>query len=854
MSSEPIATATHEAIALIVTTVARTASAAIAAESFVRHHPSTDLHVIVVDDRFGAASVRWQHCGGSWGPPSSQLLGLSERQFLDLGMALGPEQLVRALTPALARHLLGGQPPLKGQPLLSGQLLLKGQLLLTGQPLPVDQQGRSDGDNAPQHSVTLIPDNAEVLRPVAALWKMAGTHGVALVRRRDSSVPLDGRLPDHVDVVRDGRLHTDLAAFAGKRGLFALDWWADRVRLGPLLDLDRVNPWQHCWLDEMAFALADLVSVASASSVASFQNADEVDTNLERSPMVRFDGFDEKKPWKFSGLAGDWPRVLLSEHTMIAGLVAARAERLSVSPMPASFEHGFTTLANGHPVDDAMRWLFRTSLIAALRHGHNPPPNPFAPGCFPAFSEWLAEPNLQQHGWTRHLVALTTLRPDLAAAFGHDPEVLFHWARRDAIQQGIWSPSDSPEPPIPAKLADSKPLTIGTETPGLNVVGLLSAQLGNGEHGRLMLDTLKRSAIPHSIVDHEATVSVRDTSLLHGSLTRGFRHDVDLLLLNADLVESTLHTFGRSGRPGRATVGFWAWETTVFPERFLPALQRVDEVWGVSQFVADAISPLAAHASTTVVAMPAPMPQVRRRTARDEVAPITAALGIPESRHVVFFSFDYFSVAERKLPWAAVEAFRQAFPSASVASDAPLLVIKSLNHEFYPLERERLLHAVRGRHHRHDRDDIVLIEAYVSAAERDALVMRADTYLSLHRSEGFGLTMAEAMAVGTPVIATGWSGNLSFMTPENSFLVDVEVVDIAQDVRVYGGLGQWAEPSISHAAELLQLVTEQPEVAQGRAAQATLDLLARAASQPDASFVIDRLRSVRRAHHEHLIN
>jgi glycosyltransferase involved in cell wall biosynthesis len=820
MSSEPVATAAPVAIALIVTTVARTAWAAIAAESFARHHPDVDLRVVVVDDRFGAASARWQHAGGSWGPASSQLVGLSERAFLDLGMALGPDQLVRALTPPVARELLVGKP---------------------------DQ---SDSEIGPQHSVILIPDTAELLGAVGALSRMAATHGVALVRRRDSSVPLDGRLPDHVDVVRNGRLHTDLAAFVGKRGLLALEWWADRVRLDPLLDLDRINPWQHCWLDEMAVAFADLVSIVSASSVAGFQNADEVGADLERTLMVRFDEFDETKPWQFSSLSGDWPRVMLSEHPALAGLVAVRAERLSASPIPASFEHGFTTLANGHSVDDAMRWLFRTSLIAALRHGHEPPPNPFAPGYFPAFSEWLAEPNLQEHGWTRHLVALTTLRPDLAAAFGHDPQVLFHWAQRDAVRQGIWSPSSTSSPPR-AALRPTPEFGFEAETPGLNVVGLLSAQLGNGEHGRLMLDTLKRSAIPHSIVDHEATVSVRDTSLLHGSLTRGFRHDVDLLLLNADLVDSTLRTFGRSGRPERATIGFWAWETTVFPDRFLPALQRVDEVWGVSRFVADAISPLAVQAGTTVVAMPAPMPPVRQRTARAEVTPITAALGISESRHVVFFSFDYFSVAERKLPWAAVEAFRRAFPIASAAPDAPLLVIKSLNHEFYPLERERLLHAVRGRDHR---DDIVLIEAYVSAAERDALVMRADTYLSLHRSEGFGLTMAEAMAVGTPVIATGWSGNLSFMTPENSFLVDVELVDIAKDVRVYGGLGQWAEPSIDHAAKLLQLVTEQPEVAQSRAAQATADLLARAAAQPDAGFVIDRLRSVRRAHHEHLIN
>ncbi len=135
-------------------------------------------------------------------------------------------------------------------------------------------------------------------------------------------------------------------------------------------------------------------------------------------------------------------------------------------------------------------------------------------------------------------------------------------------------------------------------------------------------------------------------------------------------------------------------------------------------------------------------------------------LGLPEG-FVFLFVFDYASVFERKNPVGLVRAFKQAF----APGEGPVLAIKSINGGVHLTKREWLHYEAEGR------PDIVLLEEYLPAGHKDALLAACDCYVSLHRAEGFGLTMAEAMALGKPTIATGYSGNLEFMTPENSYLV-----------------------------------------------------------------------------------
>jgi glycosyltransferase involved in cell wall biosynthesis len=173
--------------------------------------------------------------------------------------------------------------------------------------------------------------------------------------------------------------------------------------------------------------------------------------------------------------------------------------------------------------------------------------------------------------------------------------------------------------------------------------------------------------------------------------------------------------------------------------------------------------------------------------------------GIPPDATVFLFVFNWglFSVP-RKNPLAAIEAFKRAFRPGENA----WLLIKSNFRR-----RKRLLHELRGLAGSHN---IRILDGWLSRDELDDLMASADCYVSLHRAEGFGMTMAEAMALGKPVIATGYSGNMDFMTGENSYLVNYELVETAGNTGAHTRGLVWAEPDIDQAAAYMRRVYELP--------------------------------------------
>ena len=264
-------------------------------------------------------------------------------------------------------------------------------------------------------------------------------------------------------------------------------------------------------------------------------------------------------------------------------------------------------------------------------------------------------------------------------------------------------------------------------------------------------------------------------------------HGFELVCVNPDELPGYVGSLGADYFRG-PRIGVWGWEVNTIPARWARAFGLVDEIWVYSRFVAEnigAVAPIPVTALPPPVSAPAPAVPVR--------------LGVPDG-FLFLFIFDYLSTIQRKNPLGLIEAFRRAFAEGEGAR----LLIKTINAPLRPLHEEALLDAAQGR------PDIHIVDRSLSAAEMDGLIAECDCYASLHRSEGFGLTMAEAMAVGKPVIATAYSGNVDFMNRDNSLLVDYELINVGPGVEIYPPEGEWAEPSVEHAAALMRQVYDNP--------------------------------------------
>jgi len=315
---------------------------------------------------------------------------------------------------------------------------------------------------------------------------------------------------------------------------------------------------------------------------------------------------------------------------------------------------------------------------------------------------------------------------------------------------------------------------------GVNLAGYLDSVLGVGEAGRQVGRALESAGVP------VARFSLIDSGRPWPDPPP---HPVNLVCVNPDGLEGAHDKLGDAFFEGRYTIGLWWWEVDAFPERWRRAFDLVDEVWVGSHHVADALS-----AVSPVPVVRVPLPLALEPAGEPEV-------DLPDGFKYLF-AFDYGGVFERKNPLGLLQAFE------SGRGDS--LVVKCVGAEQHPDEHARLLGAAAGR------DDVIVIDRTLSPGGMAALMEACDCYVSLHRSEGFGLTIAEAMLRGKPVVATNYGGPRDFLTPTNSFPVDFELVPIGEENDPYPADGRWAEPDIGQAQAWMRFAREQPDEAARR--------------------------------------
>ncbi|HEX7191343.1 MAG TPA: glycosyltransferase [Thermoanaerobaculia bacterium] len=327
--------------------------------------------------------------------------------------------------------------------------------------------------------------------------------------------------------------------------------------------------------------------------------------------------------------------------------------------------------------------------------------------------------------------------------------------------------------------------TAVTLKPGVNVYGYAYAESGTGQIIRSVVSALAAEGIPYAVVPFTRTISRQERAF--GDFGTGVpQFDTNLICVNADQVPIFFESMRSQLPSGARNIGLWAWEVEEFPEAMAGSERYLDEVWGISRFTAEALS-LRLTKPVRAFPLPVVVPRVRRRT--------RAELGMPEG-FLFLFCFDYDSVFRRKNPLAAVAAFRQAFADR----DDVVLFIKTTNAGRHPREEGQLRAAVAGH------SNIVIRDAYVTSDDYFSMLDACDCYVSLHRSEGFGLTVAEAMAFGKPVITTSYSATLEFTNDANSFPVPAQMVPVGDDAPPYPPRARWAEPDVAIAAEQMAWV------------------------------------------------
>jgi glycosyltransferase involved in cell wall biosynthesis len=336
---------------------------------------------------------------------------------------------------------------------------------------------------------------------------------------------------------------------------------------------------------------------------------------------------------------------------------------------------------------------------------------------------------------------------------------------------------------------------------GVRVTGYLSDESGWGAAGRGYVRALEELGCPLAMHDVSALTGNRSADRSLARHDPAAETDVNLVCVDAGQHFALLSQVGESFFTGHFNIGAWAWELPRFPDSWYNRFAYYDEVWVGTSFIASTLAPLA---PVPVVRVPPVItaPAGRRDQGRRR-------LGVSDRDFVFLFIFDVHSHLARKNPAAAIAAFRCAFPQRTGVR----LVLKSVNAaadaDGYAALRELAGDAPVDFH-----------DGYWQAHEVGDLLAACDAYLSLHRSEGTGLTIAEAMAAGKPVIATDWSGNTDFADASNSYPVAYELTAVTRNVGPYRAGETWAEPDVAHAAAMMRAVVGDPAAAARRGAAA----------------------------------
>lgn len=328
---------------------------------------------------------------------------------------------------------------------------------------------------------------------------------------------------------------------------------------------------------------------------------------------------------------------------------------------------------------------------------------------------------------------------------------------------------------------------------GINLLGDISAETGLGQSMRILASIMQYGNIPFCVkqINLHGCLEHNDNTWEHKKVEKA-QYSINVINLIPETWPADYNAMDRELLDYRYNIAYWPWELEEFPDRWVSCIETVDEIWTPSEFTSKSIRK---KTDKPVVTVPHIVDMDEEEDYYDR-----GYFGLPERKFLFLTMYDFISISERKNPQAVIRAYMKAFPREN--EDVGMVI--KVNHA-----EEKKLQRLKDQLHNYK--NIYFITENMTRKEVDSLINAADVLVSLHRSEGFGLPVAEAMALGKPVISTNWSATREFMDETCACPVDYKLVELKKSIGPYEKGNYWADADVEHAAGYMRRLWEDEE-------------------------------------------
>lgn len=319
---------------------------------------------------------------------------------------------------------------------------------------------------------------------------------------------------------------------------------------------------------------------------------------------------------------------------------------------------------------------------------------------------------------------------------------------------------------------------------GVNLIGSIKAEMGLGQSCRLLANMIKETGYRLAVYNYDFSGAVKENdSTFDNDIVDELPYNINIVHVNPCELGKLFMKMPEAWK-GKYNIAFWLWELEEFPEEWKKYCCLFDEIWTPSEFAANSIKKVT-DIPVEVLPYYITVPY-NKGVGRKEFS-------LPENKFLFLLMYDVNSTEGRKNPQGAIKAYKKAFESTNKDVGLVIKVNNGSSEQLINLKKQLS-----------EYKNIYYLTETIDKEDVNSLLKCVNVFVSLHRAEGFGLVMAEAMLLGTPVIATNWSSNIEFMSKESACMVDCKMVKNPKTEGLYQKGCIWAEPDYEQAAQFMR--------------------------------------------------